>query len=312
MNDREQVTIFYSWQSTINPERTRLPIENAIKNTISEIKGFNLKIDEATRNTAGAPNLAEDIISKIANCDIFICDITMINGLDKEAVKKTPNPNVLFELGYARAHLGFDRICLLFNGDFGEVNDLPFDLDRKIVSIFNFDPENGDQADNLKKIILNKIYTIIKTNPPRIIPKGYEGVEFTKRKKDIEKLNYFFSLITTIQIDHFLEEFPSSFYWTIFEPLELINGYINTSAFIFYDKRLNELKPIIEGLYHLLDYSDYYKLVGEKQIFSPTIYQNDTASNILDKLEKDSHRLGIRFKKIVNYIHRTYPEVQLG
>jgi hypothetical protein len=42
--------------------------------------------------------------------------------------RKTPNPNVLIELGFAAKCIGWDHIICLFNTEFGAVEDLPFDL----------------------------------------------------------------------------------------------------------------------------------------------------------------------------------------
>lgn len=39
-----------------------------------------------------------------------------------------PSPNVLVELGYAIARLGWDRIILVMNIEFGPAERLPFDL----------------------------------------------------------------------------------------------------------------------------------------------------------------------------------------
>lgn len=40
---------------------------------------------------------------------------------------KTPNPNVMIELGYAIKSLGWDRIILLYDKDFGEIEEIPFE-----------------------------------------------------------------------------------------------------------------------------------------------------------------------------------------
>lgn len=55
--------------------------------------------------------------------------------------KKTPNPNVLLELGYAVSRLGWERVICLFNSNIGKIEDLPFDLRQKRVTAFN--PQKG-------------------------------------------------------------------------------------------------------------------------------------------------------------------------
>jgi hypothetical protein len=64
-------------------------------------------LDEATRGESGSPNIPMTILEKIKVSDAFICDITTINSNAPEELRRTPNPNVLFELGFAVAHLGW-------------------------------------------------------------------------------------------------------------------------------------------------------------------------------------------------------------
>lgn len=51
--------------------------------------------------------------------------------------RKTPNANVLIELGYAIATVGWNRIILVFNEASGDVTDLPFDINQQRVARYN-------------------------------------------------------------------------------------------------------------------------------------------------------------------------------
>jgi hypothetical protein len=42
--------------------------------------------------------------------------------------KSAPNPNVLIELGYAAAVLGWERVICVVNTAYGTVEQMPFDL----------------------------------------------------------------------------------------------------------------------------------------------------------------------------------------
>jgi hypothetical protein len=123
-------SIFYSWQSDLPNNKNRSFIESCIKKAIEEIKSDNLNLDVAidrdTKDTTGTPDIASTIFSKIDNTSIFIADISFINS-DYEG-RKTPNPNVLIELGYAAKTIGWKNIICVFNTEFGKVEDLPFDL----------------------------------------------------------------------------------------------------------------------------------------------------------------------------------------
>ena len=61
-----------------------------------------LRVDQDTDKVAGWPDIAATILAKIECCELFIADLTPINGPNPES-RLTPNPNVLLELGYALA-----------------------------------------------------------------------------------------------------------------------------------------------------------------------------------------------------------------
>lgn len=124
--------IFYSWQSDIDENINRYFIFSALKEAkkiIENETGFDIEIDQATRNIPGTPDITETIYKKIDECSIFLADITLIN--DKTAQKRTPNPNVLIELGYAIRKPGFEKIILIFNNEFGIPKELPFDINHR-------------------------------------------------------------------------------------------------------------------------------------------------------------------------------------
>ena len=94
----------------------------------------------------------------------FIADISIINqNIDG---KKTPNPNVLFELGYAVKSLGWERIVCVFNSDFGNISDLPFDLRNRRILTY----ETTNLPDTKRE--LSKVFQ-------QIIEKNFEVLEQT-------------------------------------------------------------------------------------------------------------------------------------
>ena len=93
--------IFYSWQSDLESKFYRSFIQNSIESVIKKINNnfdLNIQLDESTRDVPGSPDITNTILSKIEKSSIFICDISSIL---KSNNKEIPNPNVLFELGYA-------------------------------------------------------------------------------------------------------------------------------------------------------------------------------------------------------------------
>jgi hypothetical protein len=123
-------TVFYSWQSHLPAAGNRNLIEDCLTRAVRSIgRDADTKVepvlDRDTANLAGAPDIAHSILAKIDVSDVFVADVSIINA---DAARPTPNPNVLIELGYAVAQLGWGKVILVQNGAFGGPELLPFDL----------------------------------------------------------------------------------------------------------------------------------------------------------------------------------------
>ncbi|MBQ9608414.1 MAG: hypothetical protein IJV15_03105 [Lachnospiraceae bacterium] len=135
----KKCTIFYSWQSDIKESRNF--ISDCLKKLRKNIKEFMIcDIDRDTQGLVGAPDIGDSIYGKIDNSDVFIADVTIINS--DYSGRKTPNPNVMIELGYAIKTLGWDRIILLYDRDFGDIEELPFDINHKRITSFNLEDKD--------------------------------------------------------------------------------------------------------------------------------------------------------------------------
>lgn len=125
------VKIFYSWQSDIQENVNKFFIEKAIKRAIAKVTQSNVELDlvldRDTQGVAGTPSIADTILEKIEQCDIFIGDLTYVTKRNKNG-EPCPNPNVLFELGFAVGKKNWDCIINVLNKHYGEAKDLPFDL----------------------------------------------------------------------------------------------------------------------------------------------------------------------------------------
>lgn len=178
-------TIFFSWQSDVGKQANKAYIEAKINKAISKLKvgnaALNIHLQESTSNETGSPEIVDAIIRKITNCDIFICDVTPIHIFTNkyETMKCIPNPNVLFELGYAVGSLGWDRIILVWNDQYGDSQYAPFDIRNHRRIHYVKDPmKKTERSLNLDKPIEDII-----TNYDAIIAKGIPSQEM---KHDIE------------------------------------------------------------------------------------------------------------------------------
>lgn len=141
----ETCNVFFSWQSDIKESKNF--ISDCLRQLPKKLKDIAIiEVDRDTRGLAGAPDIGDAIFMKIDKADIFVADVTIING--EWGGRKTPNPNVMLELGYAIKSLGWDRIILLYNKDYGNVESLPFDINHQRMLGYSLKDEKKAEARN--------------------------------------------------------------------------------------------------------------------------------------------------------------------
>jgi len=126
--------IFFSWQSDTESKYNRNYIKGLL-NDFASRSDCSIEIKESVGDSAGSPNIVDKVISEIEKCNIFVCDVTPITTYNN---KKLPNPNVLFELGYAMCHLGWERIICIANESYGAITDMPFDIRQNRISKYKY------------------------------------------------------------------------------------------------------------------------------------------------------------------------------
>jgi hypothetical protein len=156
-------SIFFSWQSETKSAVNRDLIHDALQRATKRLS-VACEVDEATRGVSGSPAIFETLLSKITRCSAFIGDLTLVMGSES---RKSCNPNVLIEYGYALARPGERYIVPVVNRHFGSPELLPFDLRHKAVrAIYNLSPEAstieieaaGQELENLLFMELQLIF----------------------------------------------------------------------------------------------------------------------------------------------------------
>jgi hypothetical protein len=112
-------------------------------------------LDRDTGGMPGTPSISDEIFNKIVFSDVFVADVTLtrrtaewrIFGFTithRSRVRRSPNPNVLLELGFAIAHIGWERIILVQNAEYGGPDELPFDLRGRRTVTYHLSPDDDD------------------------------------------------------------------------------------------------------------------------------------------------------------------------
>lgn len=262
--------VFYSWQSDLPNSKNRSFIEKCIKKaakniatTVDEITEVIVESD--SRGDTGTPDLIDSIFSKIDSCDIFICDISIINS-DKGG-RLVPNPNVLIELGYAAKRLGWNNIICLFNKEFANIEDLPFDIRTRKPLIYDTRTDmelNEKSVTSILTTSINCIFNYI------ISDKRY--IASTKRTIDLGMQAILIDLTT---LYFFKSENAEKYnYVKLLESTFIdIEGYINNIEFLGFDLFKNIVLNIDEFTVFVKDeISTFFLSEDEKKILIKLIY----------------------------------------
>ena len=265
MMAKRTIRIFYSWQSDLPPETNQNAIRNALRKAVKQLKpaypDHSLIIDEATRETSGAINIATKIIEKLEAADIVIADITSVTSA--RAKRPCPNPNVSYELGYGVAQVGWDRVILLFNKALARFpGDLPFDLNQNRASPYDL-PIGSPPAARaaLAELLRIAIKAVIDLHPKR--PSELKGLSPDRiaHDHDVAQMKWLMAMLHLPTIDDFIEELPQRirnraiWYW------EGFNGLMQNSLFELYDPVLKDAVQLFysgwaKAFSHVDEYTD--------------------------------------------------------
>jgi hypothetical protein len=293
-------TIFYSWQSDLPNNSNWTFIENCLSLATKELKALEpsiiIDIDRATRDDTGSPDITESIFTKITNSSVFVADISIVNGLSDG--RKTPNPNVLIELGYAARTLGWEKIICICNTDFGGLDNLPFDLRNRRVIPYSLKDKNKS---DVKKSLAN----VIKKSIIEMKSKGIltdKILDFLKKEIDQEMLMLISHLVRFInkssEKTNFLEDVTAFINYEKKDIIEILKnkkiiGFYLLKSFHEHEKKFNSFinqamgsqyynREILNSLIDIYEWFAAYDDMRSKYF-----------SNILVKLDKTEDRLHV-------------------
>ena len=159
---KPECLLFLSWQSD------RKDCRNFVSSTVKKLPDrlsdlVTITVDRDTVNVPGSPDIGDTIFEKIDRCDLFLADLTLIND-DDSGYRRTPNPNVMIELGYAIKTLGWERILLIQCEDYGDIEELPFDINHRRICNFSLgiNEDNEEERSRKKRESKNNVIERIK------------------------------------------------------------------------------------------------------------------------------------------------------
>lgn len=259
-----KMVVFYTWQSDLPAKVNRFLIRDALHDArdglAKEPINLVIKIDEATRDISGSPNIVEAIFKKIRVADVFVCDLSKVCEIQNEKgeARKFCNPNAAIELGYAIRVLGWERIILVFNTAYGKVpGDLPFDAQGQLAFTYHCkaDLDKGGKptaeckqlikksASSLKILLSDAIKLVARNNPQRPADKEAKTPAEIKRAKDLMQLGQVFRWIHLNMLNSFINDLANQGWisYTAHHFWECLSATINSPTFHLHDKTLRKL-----------------------------------------------------------------------
>ena len=149
--------IFYAWQLDSDRKQNKQLIQSAAEAACKRISdsdenSWEVTLDMDTSNTPGMCDIPNTILRKIADCDVFLCDLTLVGETDGGG-KKMPNSNVVFELGFAANALSFEAIVGVYNKSVHEPTEQIFDIKRRNAIGYQVGGDLKKSANQLSKTL---------------------------------------------------------------------------------------------------------------------------------------------------------------
>jgi hypothetical protein len=317
------VKIFYAWEDDLLPRKfNRYGIKNALTVAGQELEEYfptdrnqpiKVVIDEATRDLPGSPHIPTAILEKIQSADVFVADVSAINSAQTDESKKTPNPNVVFELGYAVAYLGWERVILLVNEIHGPVTALPFDFDRHRASPFKLANGVGSQ-DCLRSLLRSAISLILEKDPRRPRASQFDQAQ-AQRERDLSNLRLLLQSIPWPAIDDHIARGAKFLSEASTILLEEVDYLVSSSSFHLYDGGLRtRVRQFVEDWRDSMKYDHYVeRRVGSGFIFMRSDYPAQQAKELADwkYMDEARRRLLVPKDSLLTYIRTKFPEIDI-
>ncbi|MGO8899745.1 MAG: TIR domain-containing protein [Isosphaeraceae bacterium] len=324
--------VFYSWQSDSGSETNEKLIRRCLSRAISDLNDssefgtLRIEIDEATRDMSGSQNIPLTILNQINACDAVFADLTpTASTLDGS---KVPNPNVVFELGYAVALLGWPRVVILFNRELGTFpGDLPFDFDRHRASDYSATPLSDDASSkqrfessraNLVNICRTALRQILRSNPERPATLKASAPELIKHQRDLETLRYLLTCIPINALEAHVQNLPTKIEHSIFVFWEGFDAMWQSSLTYIYDDVLRSLLGEFHDLWEeTLSHGEFYRRWEGTEYYTFHPHPEDVTRHTKEhevtwsKIENVALHLGSKLHGVIDKIRNDFMDIDL-
>lgn len=320
-NKENQITVFLAWQSDLDKKFTRNAIRSGLGAAVTRIAndehspayGKTILVDEATRDVPGSPNIPEEIKKKILAADIFVADVSIVEKRTQQPGEGMPNSNVVFELGFAAATLGWERIVLLLNDAYGAVKTLPFDFDRHRTTPYTLSESAGTKADLIAKLS-TALSLIIKKDPKRPSADKFD-VQEAERQRDITNLRWLLGTLHWPTIDHYIRSGPDYITHQSDDFHEEAESIVASPLFHIYDPAVREkIRTFFAHWFNSGRYDHYTPSMQPhlyKFTWSESFRERERERKHWDYMSAERLKMHGAMRELLQTVRETYPEIDV-
>jgi hypothetical protein len=203
----EVFTVFYCWQSDVKPQHNRYLIREAVDAAADAIgrdagNPYRLLVQSDTEGEPGLCNIPDTILRRLRESDAIVCDLTFVAKTESDDPKHCSNPNVLFELGYAFASVGPERLICVVNEAHGLAAKQIFDLAHHRRPIAFASPKKG----TTRKETITSLAKELEQALRRLVALGLVGVhggdDDILHQRDLSEIQATYRSFLTHRADH--------------------------------------------------------------------------------------------------------------
>ena len=200
--------------------------------------------------------------------------------------------------------MGWNNIILIFNENYGELKDIPFDLQGHRVLTYKFDGDNVKRKsclNNLSKSLEDAIDKII--NNPHTVSENEDNRKEIERSKDKIVIEEFFNKLNINDFDVFYRNFNENRRAKIPEFYYELSERVNSVAYSLYDKKFEGTsKEFISMLDELFNSDNRIVSKYSNEIY--TYLYIDEVKEYLSKCRK-------KLNEIIEYVKQSYIDINI-
>lgn len=199
-------TVFLSWQSDTPRRHGRDLVREALDRAADAIGAdasipFRVLVQSDTENEPGLCNIPETILRRLRESDAVVSDLSFIASTETKQPKYCSNPNVLFELGYAFAEIGPERLICVMNEVHGPTENQIFDLAHHRRPIPYESPKEGEKRSETVESLANTLEFALRETIKLGLVGGFGGDDEIQHQRHLSEIESYWQSVGPRQPD---------------------------------------------------------------------------------------------------------------